>query len=167
MSGIWKWIDRFYENISVIVYALAVVVMFAQVVMRYVFDTPMMWAEEFSRIMFVWIVYMGAPIVIIRHANIEVDYFVQFLPHNFRRYLKVTLYLFAFVFLLYVAWLGAVLSTEHIDMEAYTIPISQSFWYLPIAFGFFMMAINMVKVVIGILTGTDSDEELEKSEGVL
>lgn len=165
MKRLLTSVDKIFELIVVVTLALSIILMFIQILLRFFYE-PLMWAEELSRIFFVWIVYMGAPIVIRRNANIEVDYFVQFFSQIVRRYLKITFYLIAFVFLLYVAWLGAVITIQYADKQAYTMPISQAIWYLPIAIGFLMMAINMARVVIGILRGTDDGGDLEKSAGV-
>src|SRR5690625_3522725 len=138
MGKALKFLDWLFESVTFIAYVLAILVMFLQVVFRYIFGFSLMWGEEFSRIMFVWIVYMGTPIVINRKANIEVDYFTQLLPKGVQRNLKAIMYLIASVFLLYVGYLGTLMVQEHVKMTAHTLPISQAIWYLPIAIGFFM-----------------------------
>jgi len=163
LGRLFRFLDWIFESVTFVTFALAIVVMFLQVVLRYVFGTSIMWAEEFSRIMFVWIVYMGTPIVIIKNANIEVDYYTQFLPSSFRKYLKIVLYVIASVFLLYIAYLGTLMVNQHLHMNAHTMPISQAVWYIPIAVGFLMMAINMIRVVVGIIRNGD-EVQLEEGE---
>lgn len=48
----------------------------AQVVMRYVFSSPLMWSDEFSRYSFVWIIYLGCAycVGIDNHARIPFLY---------------------------------------------------------------------------------------------
>ncbi len=47
-----------------------------QVVMRYVFDSPLLWTDEFSRYSFVWIIYLGCAycVGIDNHARIPFLY---------------------------------------------------------------------------------------------
>lgn len=158
MGNVFKFLDWLMESIAVLAFASATVVLFIQVILRFVFNSPMMWPEEFARIMFVWIVYIGAPVVIKNHANIEVDYFVQYLSVKVRRYLKVTLFIIVSVFLLFVAYQGAIMVHDHFKMKAYTMPISQAIWYIPIVLGFIMMAINTIRVIPDILSGKDLEE---------
>lgn len=158
MKKIFKAVDWLMDSIAVVAFASAVLVLFLQIILRYIFGSPMMWAEEFARIMFVWIVYIGAPIVIRRHENIEVDYFVQYLPTKVRRYLKASLYLISAIFLLFVAYQGVIMVNEHMDRKAYTMPLSQAIWYIPIAMGFLMMTINTIRVIPEILAGKDNSE---------
>lgn len=40
-------------------FSAVLVVICAQVVMRYVMKSPLLWSEEFSRYSFVWIIYIG------------------------------------------------------------------------------------------------------------
>lgn len=151
MKRLFQLLDWLFESVTFVTFALAIIVMFVQVLLRYTIGSSLMWAEEFSRVMFVWIVYMGTPIVIIKNANIEVDYFTQFLPDRFRKYLRIVLYMICFIFLLYVAYLGALMVKDHMYMKTHTMNISQAIWYIPIAVGFTMMAINMARVVVRII----------------
>lgn len=48
------------EEIAVIaMFALMVVVIFAQVIMRYVFNNSLYWSEELGKFLFVWISWLG------------------------------------------------------------------------------------------------------------
>lgn len=151
MNKVWDAIDWLFETLAALVFASATLIIFLQIILRYVFNSPLMWAEELARIMFVWIVYMGAPIVVKRKANIEVDYLVQYLPYIAKRYLKITFYVIMSLFLLFVAYEGAIMISEYAHMSAYTLHISQAVWYFPIAFGSFMMVVNLIRVLPEVL----------------
>ncbi len=51
--------NKIEENALIIALAVMVVVIFFQVVMRYVFNNSPSWSEEFSRYLFVWFSWMG------------------------------------------------------------------------------------------------------------
>src|SRR5690625_8038723 len=111
--------------------------------------------------MFVWIVYMDTQIVIIKNANIEVDYFTQFLPSSFRKYLKIVLYVIASVFLLYIAYLGTRMVNQHLHMNAHRMPRSQTVWSTPLAAAFIIMLINVVSLDVAII-GTGREVHLDE-----
>ncbi|UCZ52908.1 TRAP transporter small permease [Bacillus shivajii] len=155
MKKTLRKVDWLYESTAVTVYALAIIIMLVQVFSRYVLSSPMMWAEEFARLMFVWIVFIGAPIVIKRHGNIAVDYFIQYLPQMFRRKLKLVLYVIAAIFSLLIAYLGMNMVISHWHMTLNTLPFPQSVRYLPIMLGFLMMGINFMRVIPEVIRGED------------
>ncbi|MFD1385950.1 TRAP transporter small permease [Oceanobacillus oncorhynchi subsp. oncorhynchi] len=148
-------IDWWFESITVAAFVLAIGIMFVQIISRYFFQSPFMWAEEIARLLFVWIVYLGVPVAIKRHANIAVDYFIQYLPEVMNKRLKVVLYIVAAVFSLIIAYFGMLMILQNMHMTIRTLPISQAVWYLPIVLGFLMMAINFIRVIPDILTGQD------------
>lgn len=156
VNKIFNSIDKTIENITFAAFVLAIVVMFTQVAMRYLFHHSLFWAEEFSRMMFIWIVYFGTPIVIRRGANIEVDFLTEFLPPKIKKHLKTVMYTISSVFLIFVAYYGGLMVLEHMGKTARTMPISQAFWYLPIALGCLMMAINMIRSVFEIYQEKDN-----------
>lgn len=164
MSRLFAWIDKIFELIVVVILGMSIILMFAQILLR-LFYEPLMWAEELARIMFVWIVYMGGPILILKHANIEVDYFIQYLPASVRKYLKCSLYIISAVFLLFIAYLGTILVGKHLDKTTYTMSLSQAYWYLPIAVGFLMMAVNSIRVLPDIWNGEDKGTNHEPTGG--
>lgn len=58
---------------SVLVLA-TVVLTFTQVVLRTVFNNPQAWAEEVSRYLFAWIVFLGTAIAFARDSHIRIDF---------------------------------------------------------------------------------------------
>lgn len=51
--------DKIEHNALIIASAVMVIVIFSQVVMRYVFNNSLSWSEEFARYLFVWFSWMG------------------------------------------------------------------------------------------------------------
>lgn len=149
------FIDQMFENIAVIAYILAIIIMTMQIFSRYILQSPFMWAEEIARLLFVWIVYIGTAIAVKRHSHLVVDYFIQYLPQNIKRYLKSVLFVIAAIFCLIIAVLGMNMTINHMHMTINTMPITQAVWYFPIMIGFLMMAINFIRVLPEVLRGQD------------
>ena len=53
---------------------------FGNVVLRYGFDTGIAVSEELARLLFVWMVFLGAILASRQHAHIGFDSFVKMLP---------------------------------------------------------------------------------------
>jgi TRAP-type C4-dicarboxylate transport system permease small subunit len=69
-----KWLDENIESFILIVLSiLTVVVVFIQVVMRYLLGSSLVWSEELARYVFIWMIYIGVSYGVKRQAHISVD----------------------------------------------------------------------------------------------
>jgi len=57
---------------------------FGNVVLRYAFNSPIQWAEEFSRYAFIWVVFLGAAACSKRKTHIAIDAITAVLPPRAR-----------------------------------------------------------------------------------
>lgn len=60
--------------------ALMTILVFLQVLFRYLFNTPLGWSEEIARFAFVWLSFLGAAILVRTDGHIRVSVFVDQLP---------------------------------------------------------------------------------------
>lgn len=65
------------------------VLVFANVVLRYGFNSGIAWSEELSRLVFVWLIFLGAILASKEHAHIGFDTLVKRLPEGGRKLLIV------------------------------------------------------------------------------
>ncbi|WP_104398533.1 TRAP transporter small permease [Vibrio penaeicida] len=61
------------DAMSMITLVAMVTLVFANVVLRYVFDSGLAWSEEVSRITFVWLVFLGIVIAYQENEHLAVD----------------------------------------------------------------------------------------------
>jgi len=61
------------------------VLVFLNVVLRYVFSSGILWGEEVTRILFVWTICIGAVMALKDRSHISVDMFVKKLPITVRK----------------------------------------------------------------------------------
>ena len=60
MKKILKWLDDNIElYICVFLMSFMTLLVFVQVVMRYVFNNSLSWSEELARYTFIWLIYIG------------------------------------------------------------------------------------------------------------
>jgi len=67
------WVIRIEEIVAVMLLATIVVTMGAQVIWRYVLQTPLSWSEEIARLAMIWLTFIAASFVSARHQHIAVD----------------------------------------------------------------------------------------------
>ena len=89
------------DNILFILMSLIIVIMFGQVLFRYIFNQSLSWSEELAKFIFVWLTFLGAAICIRERMHIGVEFLAERLPAKWKRYLD--LFQTAFITLFNVA----------------------------------------------------------------
>lgn len=59
MKKLGQWFNSFERSVLTITLIIMVIVIFTNVVMRYIFNNSLSWSEELARYMFVWFSWMG------------------------------------------------------------------------------------------------------------
>lgn len=73
----------------IVLMAMITVVVFLQVTSRYLFDVPLEWSEEVSRFGFVWLVFLGAGLLVRTGDHLKVSTFVDPLSGKAKRVIAV------------------------------------------------------------------------------
>jgi TRAP-type C4-dicarboxylate transport system permease small subunit len=76
----WLAVRRIGEWAIVTILAVMVAAAMGQVVSRYVFNAPLVWSEELSRYLFIWLSFLGAWYAWIEREHLGFDMLPDFLP---------------------------------------------------------------------------------------
>ena len=99
-----KFLDLYCNllgKVIAVLLALMVVMVFGNVVLRYVFNSGITVSEELSRWMFVWLTFFGAIIAVREHGHLGTDFLVARLPVLGK---KICLFL-GYVLMLYMCFM--------------------------------------------------------------
>lgn len=113
-------VEAYYWSIKIIMAVLLaamVVLVFGNVVLRYVFNSGIAISEELSRWLFVWMVFLGAIVGMREHAHLGVDSLVKMLSPMGRKIcfaVSHALMLYATVLLTEGSWKQTVLNWDTI-----------------------------------------------------
>jgi TRAP-type transport system small permease protein len=88
MSQLSRWLRRSAEALLAITLAVMVICVFANVVLRYVFGTGIVIAEELSRLLFVWLVAIGAILAAADRQHLGLDILTARLPERAQGWLR-------------------------------------------------------------------------------
>ena len=78
-------VDRFCKLLDVLIafcLALMVLMVFGNVVLRYIFNSGIAVSEELSRWLFVWMTFLGAIVALKEHGHLGTDMLVSRLPRG-------------------------------------------------------------------------------------
>jgi TRAP-type transport system small permease protein len=92
-AALQRIVDSFYKLLELLVVlcmAAMVVMVFGNVVLRYGFNSGIVFSEEMSRFCFIWLTYIGAMVAMREGGHLGVDTLVKWLPIRGR---KVCLFL--------------------------------------------------------------------------
>lgn len=106
---------RWLEDAILSVLLLGMVLLaVAQIVLRNVFASGVLWGDELLRILLLWLALVGAMIASREDRHISIDFFSRYLPSRWATRLKVVLHLLTAVICSIIAWH----SFRFVQMEA-------------------------------------------------
>jgi TRAP-type C4-dicarboxylate transport system permease small subunit len=84
MGKITKITDKILKYIIITFSISMVLIIFAQVVTRYVLRVPLSWSEELSRYLFIWVIFLGTAVAVGNKSHIIIDFIIRYLPVRFK-----------------------------------------------------------------------------------
>lgn len=125
--------------LMIAIFALSI----AQVVFRFVLESPLIWSEELARLSLIWLTFLGAAVVCFDGTHLQVDSLFLLLPAGGRRVLRAINATLALGFIVILAWYSVpliLLGTQ--GTGALDLPFSV--YRLPALIGSVLMAIAVV-----------------------
>ena len=111
----------------------ASVIIFVNVVLRYVFNTGIVWAEEFVRYEIVWLVFIGGSVAARKGIHIGVEAVLHVLPAAAARTLKVVVGLICIAFCAALVWYGVELVAQTQMFRQRSSAMQAPFWIVQLA----------------------------------
>ena len=102
----------------VAIFAIFLIVIVGQVVLRYFRIDALYFSEELVRYLLVWSVLIGATVVTARNSHVRVDILENALPPGPRRWLDIASTLVLIAFAVVLAWAGFELARRTGSMRA-------------------------------------------------
>jgi TRAP-type C4-dicarboxylate transport system permease small subunit len=100
-------IKKSLEVVCVLMLGCLVAVPFIQIVMRYVFNAPIIGAEELTRFLLICTVFVAYPLVVENGENIVMGEIKEALPNAIRRGLNLLISVSAVAVCVLIAWVVA------------------------------------------------------------
>lgn len=106
----FTWLNQFSGSLEKGFLAWAIIVssllLFVNVIMRYVFLLPIYWAEEFVRYLMVWMIFIGASQVTLWGGHVAVDIVPRILSKRSNGILAFIVNVICIVFCIFLAYLS-------------------------------------------------------------
>lgn len=148
-----KKVERLFAAISGVSLAIVFVVALAQVVQRYVFNLPLPWATDVVRIFFIYSVFSGMCVGVIRNSHLNIDVLLQIIPQWARSAFGVISNVIVTVFLAVVLRYSIPFIRNNADQYTPYIEYPMSYVYLVFPVTAAVMIIFLLINTFSLLTG--------------
>lgn len=121
----------------------------AQVFMRYALNLSIDWAEEISRLLFVWSVFLAIPLGIRRGAHVGMTLLTDFIPTGPRAGLARLMALMGMGLMAVVGWQAVILTLDQWDEPMATLDASVGLFMLPVCIGALHGTLHLLSQALG------------------
>ncbi|MCQ9121182.1 C4-dicarboxylate ABC transporter permease [Rodentibacter pneumotropicus] len=144
-----KYLDKILEYISMLALIIMISLVFFNSLLRYFFDSGIAFSEEFSRICFVYMIFLGIILVAKDKAHLTVDIITSSLPEKYKKIVSLISNLCVLVSMIFIA-LGALqLMALTYTQKMPATGISSSFLYFAVVISsvsyFFIIIFSLMK----------------------
>jgi len=124
------------------------VVVFLQVIYRYVLTQPLHWSEELARYLFVWLSILGATRALQMRGHFGLDIFFWMLPKQGQWLMRLLIHLLMGTVVLVLIVYGITLVQKTVLQESPAMGISMSWAYASLPVGAALMAIHLFVIFV-------------------
>jgi TRAP-type C4-dicarboxylate transport system permease small subunit len=128
--------------------ALMIVVVSAQVIIRYIFNDSLDWADEVSRIAFVWTIFLAIPLGIRDGTHVGIEILVKRFPNNLQKIVSCATNVLAAVLMLIIFWGSIIVAIATWSERLGAIDMTSSVFFFPIILGALHSALHLIQLAV-------------------
>lgn len=162
MNSLHKRLHDVEEGIIALLLVTTTLIVTAEVVMRFAFNSGISWAQEVTLHLSAWMVLFGASYGVRVGAHIGVDALVRIMPTGLRRMaglIGVLLCLLYCGLFLYGSWVYLA-KMFAINIELHDVPVKKWMAHSVLFIGYVMLVYRFIELGISILRGKTDGFEL-------
>ncbi len=128
-------LNKIAEKAVMFLMAAISIIIFVQVISRYVFNSSLTWSEEVGRYVLIWITFLGASIGVKRYSHIGIDFLYEKFSLNGKKILKTIIILMGLIFSFIMFFYGWKLAymVRFQKSSALLIPMTVPYSALPVS----------------------------------
>jgi TRAP-type C4-dicarboxylate transport system permease small subunit len=141
-------LDRMVTAALLVAVAVMVGVVSAQVALRYGLNRSIDWADEISRLAFVWSIFLAIPLGVRQGAHIGIDIVVLKFPPRVQAVLRRAAAAVSAAMMGVIAWAALGVAREQWDELMSTLDWSVGWFIVPVGVGAGLSALHLVRIAI-------------------
>ena len=150
-GGKVNWIKKLSDKLNRgaevsigILLAVMSIVIFMQVIYRYVFSSSLSWSEELGRYILVYLTFLGASVAVKRNSHIGVEVVVKLMPRPIARVLEWVANVLSLVFFAILIIYGSKAIKITLLQLSPAMHIKMGYIYMAVVIGAVLMMIHLI-----------------------
>lgn len=158
MQDIIERITTVINWILGVMLTLMLILTFIQVVLRYVFNSPLMWSEEVTLVMLVWYGYLIIAILVKEDNHISINFFYLKFNKNIRKILDVVKYVFMLAFSVLMLYFGFEMMVNASGKYLPASQLSRAMLYIPLVISGILIVLYIFSHVFKLFCTSEERE---------
>lgn len=153
-----RFLNRLEEDIIALLLVSMTVLVFMETLLRFGFNTGLLWAQELTLLMAAWLVLFGISYGLKKGAHIGVDFVVKRLPTNTARVVTGIMLLAALGYcglMVYGSWVYLAKMAQ-IGIELEDMPVEKWKAQSILLIGFVLFGVRLIEILIRVIKGEQS-----------
>lgn len=157
MKLILHYIENFLKGMVILTIGAMLSVVFLQVITRYIFSYTPSYAEELSRYLFVWVVFLSLPLVAKTGGHMAIETLTSRIHGMPLKVCRVLASIFTMVFLGIMVWYSVLMVKLQHFQTSPALVVPMSYVYSVIPFGCSIMLIYVINDFIKTIRTAPED----------
>ena len=136
LEKLCRWLDKVVLSVSGICLAALTILIFIQVICRYLFSNSLSWSEEIARYLEVWIVFICGAYALGRGQHVAMDLVINVVPEKVRfifEKIHSLLFVFFSIFMFYYGVSFMIMESEQKMASLRMVPKNVVYLALPVS----------------------------------
>ena len=157
-----KRAERALDVLAVVLFLAMFVAILAQVLMRYVFNAPLVWTDELAQYLFVWVAFLGWALAARRRSHIGITMFTDRLPRPARVAVQLLWLIAVLGFAAVLLRNGIAITQDNLDVQMTSMQFGYWLVYLVVPLTALCLAAYALRDIVELLRrgAIDSKETL-------
>ena len=166
MDNFKKFLDNFEGYCCIFTLAAMSIIVFIQVVFRFVIKSSLPWSEEASRYLLVWTAFLGGAYGVRQGAHIGIEAFSLLLPKKAQKVLNIIVMVASIVLCAVIFKFGLDIVQTQLSKGQLSpaMRIPMGYMYAAIPIGMVLFIIRYIQNIYDVLKNFNKDEKKEVTE---
>lgn len=151
-------LEKIILVILAILFAVMVIALFYQIVMRFLFQSANSWSEELTRYSFIWMSMLGSAVATRRSRNMDVDFIVNRMPKTMKMINSIVTKGLIVAFLVVIIVYGASLVSITFKQLSPGLRLPMAYMYASVPVGGFLMLVYTIEIIINDIKSRKTKE---------
>jgi TRAP-type C4-dicarboxylate transport system permease small subunit len=132
-------VEKYIKLINLFLFCVLGLLMFSQIIARYIFKSPFTWSDELARYIFIYIVWLNCVLVTKNNLNISLYVFYNRLKESYKRRVAFIMDLIIILFFSVVLFGGWKMMVLNKTFRTPDLNIPRMYIYLPVTLSAFLL----------------------------